>query len=52
VTTDGPQLPNAPTLPDDLATCHALIEVQREQIDNVTRKLTQMEHQLQQLLQK
>jgi len=52
VTTDGTQLLEAATLPDDLATCHALIQVQQEQIDNFNRKLTKMEHQLQQLLRR
>jgi transposase len=35
-----------------LATCHALIRTLLEQLDNSTRKLTQMEHQLQQLLRR
>jgi transposase len=52
VTTEGTQLLQDATLPDDLAACHALIEVQREQLDNVTRKISQMEHQLQQLLRR
>ena len=52
MTTDGTQVLECPTLPSDLATCHALIQVQREQLDNTTRKLSQMEHQLQQLLRR
>jgi transposase len=52
VTTDGTQVLESPTLPGDLAACHALIQVQHEQLDNATRKLTQMEHQLQQLLRR
>jgi transposase len=50
VTTDGTQLPAADTLPDDLSTCHAMIQVQQEQLSSATRKISQMEHQLQQLL--
>jgi transposase len=50
VTTDGTQVPVADTLPDDLSTCHALIQVQQEQLSSATRKISQMEHQLQQLL--
>jgi len=52
VTTDGPQVLEAPTLPDDLTACHALIQLQREQIDNANRKIGHMEHQLQQLLRR
>lgn len=52
MTTDGTQLLQDATFPDDLAACHALIEVQREQLDNVTRKISRMEHQLQQLLRR
>ena len=52
MTTDGAQLAEAATLPDDLSTCHALIQVQRERLDSVNRKLTKMEHQLQQLLRR
>lgn len=52
MTTDGTQVLESPTLPGDLAACHALIQVQHEQLDNATRKLTQMEHQLQQLLRR
>ena len=52
MTTDGTQILEPQTLPSDLATCHALIQVQREHLDNATRKLTQMEHQLQQLLRR
>ena len=52
MTTDGAQILEPPTLPNDLATCHALIRTLLEQLDNSTRKLTQMEHQLQQLLRR
>jgi len=52
MTTDGTQVLESTTLPGDLATCHALIHVQREQLDNATRKITKMEHQLQQLLRR
>ena len=52
VTTDGTQVLAPDTLPSDLAACHALIQIQREQLDNATRKLSQMEHQLQQLLRR
>jgi hypothetical protein len=52
VTTDGPQVLEPPVLPGDLAACHALIQVQRELLDNATRKISQMEHQLQQLLRR
>ena len=52
MTTDGTQLPEDATFPDELATCHALIQIQREQLDNASRKITQMEHQLQQLLRR
>ena len=52
MTTDGTQVLEDATLPDELATCHALIQVQREQLDNASRKITKMEHQLQQLLRR
>jgi len=52
VTTEGTQLLEAATLPKDLAACHALIRQLLEQLNNSTRKLTQMEHQLQQLLRR
>jgi transposase len=52
VTTDGAQVLEPPTLPGDLAACHALIQVQRELLDNATRKISQMEHQLGQLLRR
>lgn len=48
--TDGEQLAATESLPTDLATCHALIQTQAEQLDNATRKISHMEHQLQQLL--
>jgi transposase len=47
VTTDGPQLDS---LPDDVAACHAMIQVQADQLATATRKITQMEYQLQQLI--
>ena len=40
VTTDGTQVLEAPTLPGDLAACHALIQQLLEQLDNATRKIT------------
>jgi len=53
VTTDGAQILEPPqALPGDLAACHALIMQLLEQLDNSSRKLTQMEHQLQQLLRR
>ena len=52
MTTDGTTVLAPPALPSDLAACHALIQTQREQLDNAIRKLTQMEHQLQQLLRR
>lgn len=59
MTTDGTQVLDAPTLPSDIAACHALIQLQHakeeqlaEQLDNATRKISQMEHQLQQLLRR
>lgn len=50
MTTDGTQVPAADALPHDLAACHALIHVQQEQLAGATRKISQMEYQLQQLL--
>ncbi|MCY2928885.1 MAG: IS66 family transposase, partial [Planctomycetota bacterium] len=41
-----------PVLPEDLTACHALIQVQHEQLRGATRKITQMEYQLQQLLRR
>lgn len=52
MTTDGTQLQAPQALPGDLAACHALIRQLLEQLDNSTHKLTQMEHQLQQLLRR
>jgi transposase len=52
VTTDGTQAPERDTLPSDLAACHALIRQLLEQLNNSSRKLTQLEHQLQQLLRR
>jgi len=59
VTTDGTQLPEAPSLPGDLAACHSVIqrmlaerEQLREHLDNANRKMTRLEHQLQQLLRR
>jgi hypothetical protein len=52
VTTDGPQVLELPTLPGDLAACHAMIGQLLENLQTATRKLSQMEHQLQQLLRR
>jgi transposase len=52
MTTEGTQLTDAATLPDDLAACHAMIRQLLEQLGNTNRKLTKMEHQLQQLLRR
>jgi transposase len=52
VVTDGTQILEAPTLPSDLSACHAMIRQLLDQLDNSSRKLTQMEHQLQQLLRR
>jgi len=52
VTTDGTQVLEPQALPGDLAACHALIRQLLEQLDNSSRKLTKMEHQLQQLLRR
>jgi transposase len=53
MTTDGTQqVLESQALPSDLAACHALIHIQHQQLDNATRKLTQLEHQLQQLLRR
>jgi transposase len=52
VTTDGAQIATLESLPSDLAACHALIRQLLEHLDNSSRKLTQMEHQLQQLLRR
>jgi len=52
VTTDGTNTPAAQAFPGDLAACHALIQVQREQLDKAERRISQMEHQLQQLLRR
>lgn len=52
MTTDGATVLAPQALPGDLAACHALIRQLLEQLDNSTRKLTQMEHQLQQLLRR
>ena len=56
---DGSQLLDVPSLPDDLAACHGMIQLMRaereqllEQLNHSSRKLTQMEYQLQQVLQK
>ena len=46
------QVLESQTLPSDLAACHALIRQLLEQLDNSSRKLTQMEYQLQQLLRR
>ena len=52
MTTDGTQVLARDTLPSDLAACHALIRQLLEQLDNSTRKLTQMEQRQQQLLRR
>lgn len=60
VTTDGTQLPDLPTtLPEDVNACHRLIQLQAqvqeqlsEQLQNANRKMSHMEHQLQQLLRR
>jgi transposase len=60
VTTDGTQQVIEPqALPNDLAGCHAVIQLLQavrqqltEQLDTATRKLSQMEHQLGQLLRR
>jgi len=52
VTTDGSTVLAPDTLPNDVATCHAFIRQLLEQLDNSTRKLTQMEYQVQQLLRR
>lgn len=52
MTTDGAQVATLESLPSDLAACHALIRQLLEQLDNSGRKLTQMEHRLQQLLRR
>ena len=53
MTTDGAQqVLESQALPSDLAACHALIRQLLEHLDNSSRKLTQMEHQLQQLLRR
>lgn len=49
---DGAQVIDSPTLPGDLAACHAMIGQLLENLQNATRKLGQMEHQLQQLLRR
>lgn len=50
--TDGTQVLAPEALPSDLGTCHALIRQLLEQLDDSSRKLTQMEHQLQQMLRR
>jgi transposase len=50
--TDGTEVLDAPTLPSDIAACHAMIGQLLENLQNATRKLSQMEHQLQQLLRR
>ena len=46
-------------MPNDLAACHAMIQLEREvrhqlteQLDNANRRISQMEHQLEQLLRR
>jgi len=51
--TDGNQLASLPTtLPDDLSMCHAMIGQLLEALGDANRKLTHMEHKLQQLLRR
>ena len=52
MTTDGTTVLVPDALPNDLAVCHALIRQLLEQLNNSSRKLTQMEQQLQQLLRR
>jgi transposase len=52
VATDGTLVLAPEALPSDLGTCHALIRQLLEQLDDSSRKLTQMEHQLQQMLRR
>jgi transposase len=52
VTTDGTTVLAPQALPADLAACHALIRQLLEQLGHSSRKLSQMEHQLQQLLRR
>ena len=50
--TDGTQLLDVPTLPKDLVSCHAMIGQLLEILQNANRKISTMEHQLQQLLRR
>jgi len=51
--TDGTQLAaKSPSLPDDLDACHAMIGQLLDALNNANRKLTHMEHQLQQALRR
>lgn len=52
MTKDGIQLPTPPELPDDLSACHAMIGQLLENLGSATRKISQMEHQLGQLLRR
>jgi transposase len=55
VTTDGTKQvlePGMKDLPGDLPACHAMIGQLLDNLQNATRKLSQMEHQLQQLLRR
>jgi transposase len=58
VTTTRP-IPTDTPLPEDLAACHAMIQLERqvrlqlaEQLDGATRRIAQMEHRLEQLLRR
>jgi transposase len=50
--TDGTSIVESSPLPADLATCHALIGQLMEGLRNANRKISQMEHQLGQLLRR
>ncbi len=50
--TDGTQLSAAEALPDDVSACHAMIGQLLDNLQDATRKISQMEHQLQQLLRR
>ena len=53
MTAEAPKIaaPDAP-LPQDLAACHAMIRVQREELDRAQGRITKMEHQLEELLRR
>lgn len=52
MTTEATQSTRNETLPGDLAACHAMILVQREQIETANRRMVQMEHRLDLLLRR